>query len=246
MTRMSSAARDFYDVLGVPPDADPETIKRAFRARARDCHPDVAVAPGAPERFRELANAYDVLSTPDARRLYDRFGYRGPGNGGFAVLSGIVAEVELEPDEAARGTARRVRFEALERCPGCDGNGVRANVPAATCARCSGRGRVSDTASLGGRRLLRIETCPDCGGSGKVAADLCGDCGGDGRVAVQRTAEVVVPRGAEDGQAVYLPAGEGRVVVRVLPPPDDSRLVRYGAAAGLLAALAFLALLLFS
>jgi len=201
MGGMRNGTRDFYEVLGVPRDAGGEAIKRAFRTCARECHPDVATAPGASERFRELANAYDVLSLPQSRRLYDRFGYRGPGNGGFEALSDIVAELELEPHEAARGTARRVRF-------------------------------------------VRFDACPDCAGSGSVACRTCADCGGVGKVTTKRTVEVVVPPGAEDGQALYLPADDGRVLVRVLPLPADSSLVRHGAAAGLLAALAFLALLL--
>lgn len=65
-------ANDLYAVLGVPRDADEATLKRAFRARARECHPDVAMLPGAAARFRELANAYDVLSLPQARLAYDR------------------------------------------------------------------------------------------------------------------------------------------------------------------------------
>ena len=65
-------ANDLYAVLGVPRDADEATIKRAFRARARECHPDTAKLPGAAARFRELANAYDVLSSRQSRLAYDR------------------------------------------------------------------------------------------------------------------------------------------------------------------------------
>lgn len=125
---MRNGTRDFCEVLGVPPDADGETIKRAYRTRARECHPDVATAPSASDRFRELANAYEVLSFAQSRRLYDRFGYRGPGNGGFEPLSGIVAELELEPDEAARGTARKVRFVRFDACPDCAGSGSVASL----------------------------------------------------------------------------------------------------------------------
>jgi DnaJ-class molecular chaperone len=193
MGGMTSAARDFYDVLGVPADADAATIKSAFRARARECHPDVATAPGAPERFRELANAYDVLSTPNSRLLYDRLGYRGPGNGGFV---------------------------ARESCAACGGEGVR-RVDPTTCSRCGGLGRVKQVSTLETARLLRLDTCPDCAGAGSVTTEPCVECGGAGEVTV-------------------LPVADG---LRRLP--DDPRLVQYGAAAGLVAALAFLALLLF-
>jgi curved DNA-binding protein CbpA len=78
MALVESAARDLYAVLGVPRDADDVAIKRAFRARARECHPDVAELPGAAARLRELANAYDVLSSPQSRDAYDRALARGP------------------------------------------------------------------------------------------------------------------------------------------------------------------------
>ena len=78
--------RDFYDVLGVPREADTAAIRRAFHERARRAHPDVAVDPAAEERFHELAHAYEVLSDTRARLLYDRLAYRGPGGGGFGPV----------------------------------------------------------------------------------------------------------------------------------------------------------------
>src|SRR5687768_363024 len=74
-------ARDFYEVLGVARTADAETLRQAYRRRARELHPDVSDVPEAEELFRELTAAYAVLSEPGARSLYDRFGYRGRGNG---------------------------------------------------------------------------------------------------------------------------------------------------------------------
>jgi curved DNA-binding protein CbpA len=78
--------RDFYDVLGVRRNADAGAIRRAFHDRARRAHPDVATDPEAEERFRELGHAYEVLSDPRARLLYDRLAYRGPGGGGFGPV----------------------------------------------------------------------------------------------------------------------------------------------------------------
>ena len=75
--------RDLYEILGVPRGADEETLRNAYRNRARELHPDVSKAPDAEERFRELSHAYDVLSKPRSRLLYDRLAYRGPGGGGF-------------------------------------------------------------------------------------------------------------------------------------------------------------------
>jgi curved DNA-binding protein CbpA len=75
--------RDLYEILGVPRGADEETLRNAYRVRARQLHPDVSKEPDAEERFRELSHAYDVLSKPRSRLLYDRLAYRGPGGGGF-------------------------------------------------------------------------------------------------------------------------------------------------------------------
>src|SRR5687767_7918823 len=74
-------ARDYYEVIGVRRDADENEIKRAFRARSRALHPDVSGDPDAESRFRELSEAYAVLSHTESRRLYDRFGWRGRGRG---------------------------------------------------------------------------------------------------------------------------------------------------------------------
>src|SRR3954463_10772403 len=81
---MATTERDYYEVLGVSRDAGDDEIKRAFRRRAREVHPDVSEAPDAKERFAEVAEAYEVLSKRDTRELYDRFGHAGLQGGGFS------------------------------------------------------------------------------------------------------------------------------------------------------------------
>src|SRR5919197_1238415 len=80
---MSTTKRDYYELLGVGRDADEGEIKRAFRRRARELHPDVSGAPDAEQRFREVVEAYEVLSNGERRQLYDRFGHDGLRSGGF-------------------------------------------------------------------------------------------------------------------------------------------------------------------
>src|SRR4029450_12917536 len=143
---MAVLKRDYYEVLGVDRDANGDEIKRAFHALARDWHPDVAGAPGgrarvrdwhpdvadAPDaeiRFRELAEAYSVLSRKEARLLYDRYGYRGRGdqgcgNEGFAEAlwearpreavrgENVHAEIELRSFEALDGARTAIEYEA--------------------------------------------------------------------------------------------------------------------------------------
>src|SRR6476620_8715008 len=80
---MATAERDYYELLGVARDATPDDIKRAFRKLARELHPDVSDAPDADHRFREVVEAYEVLSNSERRELYDRFGHAGLRSGGF-------------------------------------------------------------------------------------------------------------------------------------------------------------------
>src|SRR5213596_3267864 len=84
---MATTERDYYELLGVPRDASETDIKKAFRGLARELHPDVSEAPDAQDRFREVVEAYEVLSKSETRELYDRYGHAGLRSGGFAPTS---------------------------------------------------------------------------------------------------------------------------------------------------------------
>jgi molecular chaperone DnaJ len=241
---------DYYDVLGVARGADAAEIKRAFRARARQLHPDVSSDPDAEERFRELADAYAALSKPASRLLYDRFGYRGrgawagsPAQGLFDLWepsrrragSGEVGEVELGFYEAARGGRRTVRYATRVACPSCT---------TAPCVACDGRGTTRESVDDGAVRVLQLVTCGVCGGSGRAAVS-CERCGGSGEVEADRVSEVTIPSGVEDGTRVPLADADGdHVVIRVGPQPRDPAALRVAAALGLVVAVAFLVFLL--
>jgi molecular chaperone DnaJ len=255
--RMAMVKRDYYAVLGLSRDADEETIKRAFHSLARDCHPDVADAPDAEARFRELAEAYGVLSKREARLLYDRYGYRGAGNQGFdeALWEGrtrtkrgenVHLSLELQSFEAADGSRRVVSYEAAVRCQACAGRGaLRLLDP--DCHLCGGTGRRRQALQLYFSDLLQIQECPEC------VARPCAGCGGRGTVLGERRIRLRVPPGVEDGAQLKV-GGEGNdagagsipgdlfVDVRVLEPPRDPRHVRYAALVLLLVAAATLVL----
>src|SRR5919108_4993936 len=80
---VATTRRDYYEILGLSPDADEKAIKSAFRRLARELHPDVSELPDAEERFREVSEAYEALSNPETRQLYDRYGHAGLRSGGF-------------------------------------------------------------------------------------------------------------------------------------------------------------------
>src|SRR2546423_14883268 len=80
---MATTRRDYYEILAVPKTASDADIKKAFRRLARELHPDASEAPDAEERFREAAEAYEVLSKSETRELYDRYGHAGLSSGGY-------------------------------------------------------------------------------------------------------------------------------------------------------------------
>jgi molecular chaperone DnaJ len=237
---MATAApeRDLYEILGVSPSADEDAIRRAFRTRARTLHPDVSDLPDAGARFHELAEAYRVLSKSETRLLYDRLGYRGPGNGRAGPR--FAAEVRLGYFEAAHGVTRELRLPGAATCTRCRGGGVTPG-SARVCPECLGEGLFREVTYAESGRLLRVEVCLECAGEGEVG-EPCPDCRGEGRLSAERTVEVRIPPRTRDGDRIEL--DDVRVVVRVEPPPPEPRFVRYAAAVALVLAVALLLYLL--
>ena len=200
--------RDYYEVLGVARDADEATIKKSFRRLARELHPDVnAHDPEAEEKFKEAAEAYEVLSDAERRRTYDAYGHDGLRTGGFAPnFEGFGSISDLFSaffgqggfDAAFGGTRMRggavqggdvALAAAIDLVDAARGTSVEVTYDAtATCETCRGNGAEPGT---------RIVTCPRCRGAGQIQAvqrtafgqmirtTLCDRCGGDGRVAEQ-------------------------------------------------------------
>jgi molecular chaperone DnaJ len=235
---MATTGRDYYELLGVARGADEQEIKRAFRRLARELHPDVSEAPDAEERFREVAEAYQVLSNSETRELYDRYGHEGLRGGGFSpgtfdfgnlsdIFSAffgddlfgvggrrrargadVAADVEIELVEAAIGVKREVPFEVAVPCGRCGGDGAEPGTPVSACPNCGGTGRLQQVSRSVFGEFVRTQTCPRCGGDGRVVETPCGECEGAGRVIEERTLEVTIPPGIHDGQQIRL-SGEG-------------------------------------
>ncbi len=227
--------RDPYDVLGVQRDASEQQIKKAFRQLARELHPDVnAHDPQAEEKFKEAAEAYEILSDGERRATYDRYGHEGLRSGGYAPnfdgfgsigdlfdaffgagspfggrsgpASGEDAAVAVELDlaEAATGARVEVSFEAVERCEHCHGNGAEPGTPIHTCERCGGSGQLQALTRTPFGQMMRRVACETCRGDGRMAAQPCGECRGHGRKVGRRSLEVDVPAGIADGQRIRL------------------------------------------
>jgi molecular chaperone DnaJ len=235
---MATTERDYYELLGIERGADEGEIKRAFRRLARELHPDVSEAPDAEERFKEVVEAYEVLSNPETRELYDRYGHAGLRGGGFQpghfdfsslsdlfsaffgddLLGGrtrsrgadLTAVVEIELTDAATGTTRDVPFDVAVMCSHCGGNGAEPGTNVVTCETCAGMGRVQQVSRSVFGEFVRTSTCPTCGGTGRRIEVPCTVCEGLGRVLEERTLSVTVPPGIHDGQRIRL-SGEGHV-----------------------------------
>lgn len=235
---MATTKRDYYEVLGVPRDAGEREIKRAFRRLARELHPDVSDAPDAEERFKEVVEAYEVLSDPERREIYDRFGHEGLRSGGFVPTSfdfgslsdlfaaffgddllgvgtrrarrgaDVAAEVEIDLVEAAHGTVRQVPFQVAVPCPACGGGGAEPGTRPVACPTCGGTGQLREIVHSLLGRIVRSQTCPRCAGAGRVIDTPCRRCRGQGRVLEERKLEVEIPPGIHDGQRIRI-SGEG-------------------------------------
>ena len=233
------AKRDYYQVLGVDRSASAGEIKKAFRRLARELHPDVnAHDPAAEEKFKEAAEAYEVLSDAERRRAYDQFGHEGLRSHGFDPRAGfgsiqdifdsifggadpfgafrgdpaagadVAAVMVIDLEDVLEDQRREVSFEAVTVCNRCRGNGAEPGTPIETCDKCDGTGQLREVRRSIFGQVVRAMPCDKCGGEGKIPETPCERCDGAGRVTEMRTWEVDIPAGIEDGQRVRI-AGAG-------------------------------------
>lgn len=197
------AVKDYYSVLGLDRDATEDEIKRAFRRKARETHPDVADHDGAEAAFKEINEAYEVLSDPDKRRVYDRFGTVNPRGGGPDMGDFFGGGIDMEDVFSAFFGGGFGGFGAQAR-PRTDGRDMTAAVSVTL-----------EEAAAGARKTLRVTRdapCPACGGSGMGeggSAGTCADCGGTGRRRTGRRTflgvmETVTPCPACSGTGVVI------------------------------------------
>jgi molecular chaperone DnaJ len=198
---MATTDRDYYELLGVSRDADETTIKKSFRRLARQLHPDVSTDPDAGARFREVTEAYEVLSSSETRALYDRYGHAGLRSGGFRPTSfdatglsdlfsaffgdDIFGSAMRGGGSRRRGadTGTEIEIELVDAA-----RGTSVDVPfevEVACATCGGDGVEPGTTPL---------ACPRCEGTGRlhqvsrsvfgefVRAQACPQCGGRGQI----------------------------------------------------------------
>ncbi len=234
--------QDYYEVLGVTRGASDEEIKKAFRGLARRLHPDAAPEePVEEDRFHEVVAAYEVLSHPKRRRLYDRLGLGGRRQTAARPAPAVPPiELELEWYEGERGTSRPVEFTETLACAACRGSGAAHGVIPAECVACRGTGRFNRVTESSTVRLLEVHTCTQCDGRGRDIAPACESCGGSGLTTSPRMFSIKIPPGVDDGDLLQVDDIDQRFRLNVKPRPRDSRLVIAVAVAALLCAVALL------
>ena len=238
--------RCYYETLGCTKAASIGEIKTAYRKLAMELHPDRNPNDnGAEVRFKEVNEAYDVLKDNQKRAAYDRFGHaafeNGRGASGFDFASSFTDvfddlfgefmggrrarrqnrgadlryNLTITLEEAFAGRSAQIKVPSAVACEGCAGSGAAPGTKVEQCPSCSGMGKVR--AQQGFFTIER--TCPNCRGSGRIVRHPCKSCSGSGQVQKERTLQVDVPAGVEEGTRIRL-SGEGQGGFNGGPPGD--------------------------
>ncbi len=214
--------RDPYEVLGLSRDASESEVKAQFRKLAAKHHPDRNPADAdAAERFKEINQAYQILSNPKTRSTYDRFGAEAfaPGGAGFSDFSGFETifgdilgafgfrgggdkgllkhRLKLTFEEAVNGCEKSIEVERIDLCEVCHGSGAAPGSATPLCSVCGGRGRVRFQQGLLPFAMER--PCQNCRGTGRIPTVRCAQCEGTGLEKRLRSIVVTIPAGVESG-----------------------------------------------
>lgn len=231
--------RDYYEVLGVGRNATAEELKRAYRKLALQYHPDRNPNdPQAESRFKEVNEAYEVLSDQSKRQRYDSFGHAGTqgmpgfdfGGAGFGGINDIFdmffgatgararsgprrgsdlrLDLRLTFEEAVFGVERELTIPRAEACDACQGSGAQAGTSPQTCPQCRGSGQVRRATQSIFGQIVNVTSCPRCGGEGRVIERPCRKCNGSGHLPGEKKVRVNIPAGVDGGSQIRLP-GEG-------------------------------------
>jgi len=238
--------RDYYEVLGVSREASAEELKKAYRRLAMQYHPDRNHGDKqAEDRFKEVGEAYAVLSDAGKRQQYDTFGHVADGVGGpggfsfesafdlFDMFFGgrrrhrtgpqrgsdLRMNVEITLREAVYGAKRTIEVPRADTCPECRGSGAEPGTSPQTCPQCQGTGQVRRSVQSIFGQVVNVTSCPRCSGEGRIVEHPCRRCRGHGRVESRKRLEVDIPAGVDEDTQLRV-AAEGEAGPRGGPPGD--------------------------
>jgi molecular chaperone DnaJ len=242
-----ATTRDYYEILGIDRNASDADIKRAFRTNARQYHPDVNKSPDAELRFKEINEAYAVLSDNGKRATYDRFGHAGQNGsfdgfgdlGGFADIfetffgaggrrgahhgpqrgSDLRYDLHISFEEAVFGSEKEIEIPVMQICEACSGSGAEPGSGSAICDRCNGSGELRRVQQSVFGQFVNVVLCDRCQGEGQVSGSPCKDCSGQGRERRMKKLAVTIPAGVDQGQQIRL-TGEGEIGPKGGPSGD--------------------------
>ncbi|OEZ62066.1 molecular chaperone DnaJ [Duganella sp. HH105] len=229
------AKRDFYETLGVAKNASEDEIKKSYRKLAMKYHPDRNPdSKESEEKFKEVKEAYEMLTNLEKREAYDRYGHAGVdpnmgGGGGFGGGAGGFGDafgdifgdifgggrgrgqgpqvyrgadlrynLEITLEQAAHGFDTTIRVPSWDKCDTCHGSGAKPGTSPVTCSTCAGHGQVRMQQGF----FSIQQTCPKCHGTGKIIPEPCAACAGQGRIKRNKTLEVKIPVGIDNGMRI--------------------------------------------
>lgn len=219
---------DYYKILGLERGASDKEIKSAYRKLAKEFHPDRG---GDAERFKEISEAYSILSDPQSKGNYDRFGSANSNNnGGFNMedifsnfenmFSGfgqtqgranrrkfgkaIQTTIQVSMQDILFGATKSVEYFRDEKCVPCDGQGGTGKK---TCTNCNGAGHQTQQVRTPFGVVESIVSCPVCSGDGEMILNPCQKCNGSGTVKGKHKADVNLPAGILGGMRMEIPLG---------------------------------------
>ena len=244
---MSTAATDYYELLGVGRTASPEEIKKAYRRLARELHPDVNPDLEHQEKFKMVTAAYEVLSDPEKRQMYDLGGdplsnRGGASPGGFdfgdvmdAFFGGrgqrrgprgrarrgqdALISITIDLTAAVFGEKKEIAVDTAISCEKCTGSGMTAGTEAATCVMCKGHGEIQSVQQSFLGQVMTSRPCPTCQGHGSTIPHPCVECSGQGRVRHRRNLTIEIPPGVDTGTRIQL-QGQGEAGPNAGPAGD--------------------------
>lgn len=209
-------SKDYYKILELDKNATPDEIKKSYRKLALKFHPDKG---GDEDKFKEISEAYSVLSDPDKKSKYDRFGTIDDNGGGFNMDdifssfgdifgfggrnqrsqrkgNDLRVKVSVELEDILNGCKKKIKYSRSNKCNTCSGKGGSELV---TCLPCNGRGfrEVVQNTSFG--VIRQTVSCSNCSGSGKSIKNACNTCSGSGTKLVEESVEIEIPKGAVGG-----------------------------------------------
>ena len=232
-----SSKRDYYEVLGVSKSTSVDELKKQYRKLALKFHPDRNKSAEAPEHFKEISEAYAVLSDTEKRQLYDQHGHAGVdgrysnedifqgARGDFSDIFGrsgggfdsnqqrgsdILYQTTVTLEDVLHGKKVEIDLQKQIQCDVCHGTCCKPGTDKKTCSTCNGQGQVRQTRNMGFASFVTAAPCPACRGQGSVIETPCSDCKGQGKKTGSKKVTFEIPPGVDSGD--YTVPNEGNEV----------------------------------